>query len=271
MDQGISVGAVMQIVIPTRGRVDQQLTLQSLPDKWRKRTTIVCPKTEAVRLSRLYDDVEIVAQPDPTMTIARKREWIMREWLRCGYDKILMLDDDLCFATRISESDRHLRAIRGEELAAEIQRLEDKLGPEFPHVGFGARYGNNNQEGGWKTPARMMYSLGYYLPIVVKECELGQIETREDMDVTLQLLRKGFPNAVWHTTVNDQRKFNAPGGCTNERTTERSNDDADKLARLHPGYVRVTEKPYRASVPRKEVICQWQKALQYGLKIRHIT
>src|SRR5262245_3696326 len=56
-----------------------------------------------------------------------------------------------------------------------------------------------------------------YLPIVVKECELGRIETREDMDITLQLLRKGYPNAVWQTTVNDQRGYDAPGGCTNER------------------------------------------------------
>jgi hypothetical protein len=257
----------MQIIIPTRGRTEQQLTLSFLPPELRKRTTIVCPKTEAVRLSHLYDDVEIVVQPDPTWKIARKRAWIMREWLRCGYDKILMLDDDLSFATRICESDSRLRRICCEELAAEIRRLEDKLGSAFPHVGFGPRQGNNNQQAGWKTPSRMMYSLGYYLPIVVKECELGRIETREDMDLTLQLLLKGYPNAVWHTTVNDQ-KFNAPGGASTERTIERSDADAHELARLHPGYVSVVEKPYRASVPRTEVVCQWQKALQDGLNSR---
>jgi hypothetical protein len=258
----------MQIVIPTRGRTHQQLTLQALPRELRKRTTLICPKREASGLYRLYKDVEIVVQPDPTITIARKRAWIMREWLRCGYEKILMFDDDLRFSTRKSADDRRLREIRGDELGAEIQRLADKLGPKFPHVGFGARFGNNNQGAGWKTPARMMYSLGYYLPIVVKECELGRIETREDMDITLQLLRKGYPNAVWQSTVNDQRKYDAPGGCTNERTIERSNADAYELARLHPGYVSVVERAYEASVPRKEVICQWQKALQDGLKIR---
>ena len=116
-----------------------------------------------------------------------------------------------------------------------------------------------------------MFSLGYYLPIVVRECKLGRIETREDMDITLQLLRKGYPNAVWQTTVNDQRKYDAPGGCTNERTIERSNADAHELARLHPGYVSVVERAYEASVPRKEVICRWQKALQAGLTFRSIT
>jgi hypothetical protein len=81
-------------------------------------------------------------------------------------------------------------------------------------------------------------------------------------------LRKGYPNAVWQTTVNDQRKYDAPGGATNERTIESSNKDALELARLHPGYVSTIEKKYTASVPRVEVICQWQKALEDGLRAR---
>jgi len=248
---------MMRIIIPTRGRTNQQITLQSLPSEWRERTTIVCPKIEAFKLGGFDERLEIVAQPDPDWTIARKRKWIMEEWSRRGYERILMLDDDLSFATRIGQSDWRLREIRGEELGAEIQRLEDKLGPEFPHVGFGPRQGNNNlKKVGWQTPSRMMYSLGYYLPIVVKECELGLIETREDMDLTLQLLRKGYPNAVWHTTVNDQRKFNAPGGASHKRTIESSNADAYKLARLHPGYVSTIESSYKASLPRIEVVCR---------------
>jgi hypothetical protein len=211
------------------------------------------------------DEIEIVVQPDANWTIAQKRKWIIEEWHSAGYDKIVMFDDDLIFSTRKAEGDTGLRPIRGEELGAELQRLEDKLGPEFPHVGFGPRQGNNRVEAGWKTPARMMYSLGYYLPIVVKECELGRIETREDMDLTLQLLRKGYPNAVWHTIVNDQRGYDAPGGATDERTVERSNADAVRLAELHRGYVRVEDRAYRASVPRKEVVCQWKKALNDGL------
>jgi hypothetical protein len=255
----------MEIIIPTRGRIDRQLTLQSLPGELRKQTTLVCPEAEAVPLACRWD-VQIVVQPDPNMTIAAKRAWIMRECLRNGYDKIIMLDDDLTFSTRRSEHDTALRSIRGEELIPEFQRIEDKLGPEYPHVGFGQRQGNNRVKPGWQSPARMTYSLGYYLPIVVRECELGRIETREDMDITLQLLRKGYPNAVWNTTVTDQRGYDAPGGCTDERTIESSNADADRLAELHPGYVRVVEKAYKASVPRKEVVCQRQKALQDGLR-----
>jgi hypothetical protein len=75
---------MMQIIIPTRARTRQQLTLQSLPRELRKRTTIVCPEEEAALLACYWDDVEIVVQPDPNWTIARKRAWIMRE---CGYEQ----------------------------------------------------------------------------------------------------------------------------------------------------------------------------------------
>src|SRR5262249_55187373 len=77
MDQGIPVVAVMQLIIPTRGRTNRQLTLQQLPDELLKQTTLVCPKNEAVSLFRRYKNVEMVIQPDPTWTIARKRKWIM--------------------------------------------------------------------------------------------------------------------------------------------------------------------------------------------------
>src|SRR6516225_6463283 len=105
----------MRIIIPTRGRTNQQITLQSLPGEWRERTTIVCPKIEAFKLGLLDNRVEIVIQPDPNWTIAQKRKWIIEESYRAGQEKILMLDDDLSFATRISADDRHLRAIRDEE------------------------------------------------------------------------------------------------------------------------------------------------------------
>jgi hypothetical protein len=256
----------MQLIIPTRGRTDRQFTLQALPPQLRKLTTIVCPKTEMIRLKCLDDDIDVIAQPDPTMTIAQKRKWIIEEWHRRGHEKILMLDDDLIFSTRISANGTRLRPIQGVELIREFARIEEKLSPACPHAGFGQRQGNNNVARGWKSPGRMMYSLGYFLPIVAKECELGRIETREDFDLSLQLLRKGYPNAIWNTTVADQHKYDAPGGVTNERTVESSNADALKLAELHPGYVTTVQKDYEASVPRIEVICRWKSALEDGLK-----
>jgi hypothetical protein len=259
---------MMRIVIPTRGRSDDQLTLSFLPRELRERTTIICPKKEVFKLSGIFVEhgPEVIAQPNPDWTIARKRAWIIQQWApQQGYDKIMMLDDDLRFSTRISSDDWHLREIIGRELIPEFDRIENKLGPEFPHVGFGCRQGNNQlEEVGWKIPGKMCYALGYYVPIVKKECEFDLVEVREDMCVSLQLLLKGYPNALWTETVVDQRKYDAPGGASSERTVESSNKDAEKLAGYFPGYVSVVARKYKASVPRLEVVCQWQKALEDG-------
>jgi hypothetical protein len=107
----------------------------------------------------------------------------------------------------------------------------------------------------------MVCALGYYLPIVAKEVRWDLVELREDMCATLQLLLKGYPNAVWTETVVDQR-YDAPGGCSTYRTAEMNDAEAYKLKRPFPGYVRLDMKNYKDGTRRLEPICQWQKALR---------
>jgi hypothetical protein len=164
-----------------------------------------------------------------------------------------MLDDDFRFATRISPDDRHLREIKGAELIPEFERIETKLGQDFPYLGFGQWQGDHLLPAGWKSPAKMCYALAYYLPIVTNEARLDLVEVREDMCISLQLLLKGYPNAIWPETVVDQRGYNLPGGASDERTVALSNAEARKLAELFPGYVSVAERDYKASTPRFEL------------------
>ena len=253
----------MQILIPTRGRTSQQLTLQSLPRELLKRTTLVCPEEEAVPLACCWEDIDIVVEPYPNMKIAQTREWIVQTWYRAGYEKITMLDDDLVFATRIRADDWHLRPITGEELIPEFARVEERLGPTCPHVGFGQRQGNNFEDGDWKWPAKMCWTLAYYLPIVAKEArfDLGELELREDYSVSLQLLKKGYPNAVWTGTVaDDQNGHNAPGGCSTYRTSEMDDAEALKFEALFSDYVTLNRKHGRLEPDRQ----QWKKALKHG-------
>ena len=231
----------MRIIIPTRGRVNRQRTVSVLPRELLCRTTLVCPQQEQRRLACLDDDIEVVAQPDPNMRIAAKRAWIVQFCLDRGYEKILMLDDDLVFATRKGPNDKGLRKIRGKELLREFDRLEEKLSRECPHVGFGQRQGNDKlEEVGWQSPGKMVCTLGYYLPVVAKEARWDLVELRSDMCVTLQLLLKGYANAVWTETVVDQKR-DAPGGCSTYRTDEMSDAEARKLAGRFPNYVSGTE------------------------------
>jgi len=269
----------LQIIIPTRGRKNEQLTVQNLPKELMQRTTVVCPQKDYGAIRGLREDFNVVVQPDNDMWISPKREWINQQWLKWGYDKVIHLDDDLRFATRKSKDDWHLRPMTSEELLAEFQRMEDKLGPEFPHVGFAQRQGNNTiEEAGWKSPGKQVCTLGYYLPVAVKELNWHQVLLRGDMCSTLQLLLKGYPNAIWTETVHDQRAFDAPGGCNTYRTIELLNSEAEKFAGLYPQYVSIADRKYdkktriskqKDTANRLEIIVQWQKALEEGQRVRN--
>lgn len=251
---------MMRIVVPTRGRWDMKLTSDILPKSWRDRIDIVCPEKEAVRHTDYRSWAHVVVQPDPDMTIAAKRAWIMKTW---SSEKIVMMDDDLMtWSMKREDNPAKLRMAKTEDVEAALAELEKIISPETPHAGFGTRLMNNRRPPGWHV-GRMQYVLGYHLPTIRKHCELGRIETREDMDYTLQLLRKGFPCAVSNDCCVEQKSYGSKGGCYGQRTTEASDSDARKLAELHPGYVRVVQKEYK-NHPRLEVVCQWGRALADG-------
>ena len=255
----------MQIIIPTHGRADTQTTLSQLPLELREHTTLVCPENEALYLSRRCPEVTVVPQPDPTWGISPKRAWIAQHWHQQGYDKIVMLDDDLTFYSRTEPNSKKLYPILGEDLIEEFAKLEEKLGPEYPHVGFGTRFLNNASPGGWKSPGRMTAVTAYYLPIAAVEAEWGRVRCHEDQDVTLQLLRKGYPNAVYESTVQDTRMF-TPGGCSFWRTIEIQNEEAYALHRLHPLYVTIIP---RGEGKLHQVRCARGRALQDGIADRN--
>lgn len=286
----------LTIVVPTRGRVGRQFTLRALaglpapgrdwePDDPRKtlppsqllaQTILVCPRGEAPgHLAEFKGSgLRIWPQPDPDMTITKKRAWIMEECVRKGIEKILMLDDDMGFMARPDDTPRdapRLKVVKDwRQLQDYFDKMAAQLGPEMPHAGFGARMGNDKQPFGWVGPGRVMLALGYYLPTVLEHTELGRIETREDMDVCLQLLRAGFTNKILHELAVSPATYGAEGGCSGQRTTESSNADAYRLAELHPGLVSVVDKNYK-NEPRKEVVCRWKKALEQGLARRAAT
>lgn len=253
---------MLDIVIPTRGRSDLKLTCDALPRDMRKQIFIVCSQKERHRHNDVRPWANIVCQPDENMTIAAKRAWIMRTWPN---DKIVMLDDDLRFFVKRDGEPKRLRSAEDEDLVHWFQELNRKLSPEVPQAGFSSRLFNNAHEAVWKRAKRMQYVLGYYLPVIREHCDLsGRIETREDMDYVLQMLRAGYPNEVIYTiAVEQSNDYAARGGCSGQRTTASSDADAERLAQLHPGIVRVVQKDYKGS-PRKEVVVRWEAALRDG-------
>ena len=186
-----------------------------------------------------------------------------------------MLDDDGDFQGRkIGEKIQYIKeeATR-ERIEAVFLALERKLLSSHPHGGVGTRLmapsvikrlmSRTPEDIDWEINYRAVYCLAFNTGIAQRELELGRLQTREDFDYTLQLLRKGHQNAIAMDIVFNERGYGAKGGATDERSVQSSNEDAEKLAALHPGLVKVVDKPYVNSMPRKEVIVSWKKALNH--------
>jgi hypothetical protein len=226
----------------------------------RRLVTFVAHEEDVRQLRGLFLDVPSYWTVPAPLTIAQKRAVILRETTE---DRILMLDDDLEFIARTEASGEKpkSRMAAPQEIQAAIQGVFTQLN-DYAHAGISARQGNNNQSRGWHENGRMMFALGYRPQILRDKCKIGRIETREDIDYTLQLLRQGIANTVTYDYGTGHKKFDAPGGCSDQRTMEQSNADALKLAELHPGLVRVAEREFTFSTKRLEVTCYWKKAFE---------
>lgn len=259
----------MRIVIPTRNRVGRQDTLKYLPVSLRERVLVVCP-AEEVDKHREFDyavGVDFLAQPRWDMTIAKKRQWII-ETLPDEY--ILMMDDDLRGYMRISDNPPTQRyadeAAYQRWLVDELQRV---LSPAAPIAGWSLRGGNHVFPPGWEVGSRVTMAMALHLPTVRREVELGRIETREDYDINLQLLRKGYENHVCGSFAVGQVRYGQQGGASDDRGRLYDSDrDAELLAELHDGYVDVVARDYKTNQPRLEVVCHWKRALRDGKQWR---
>lgn len=262
----------MKIVIPTYRRCDRQKTLSAIPKKWLKRTVLVVDEQDyrtmlSLQIAEVIPKAKFCVVPHTVRSIADKRAWILGTFRD---DKILMLDDDLRFARRKRLSPKSAENLPPFQFTLESATERDvdwaftqieKALDKYVHVGMSARQGNNNltDDWRWRENTRMMYALGYQTKKVRRHCKLGRIQHREDMELCLQLLTQGFPNKSLLEVCVDQ-VYNSKGGASEERSVEASNADAEKLAKMYPGLVKVTEREYKKSVPRKEVTVYWRKA-----------
>lgn len=253
----------LQIVIPSYRRMPRQSTLGYLPPGWCARTTLVVDQHD-YDLRKLYHTrgANLLVHPPEIDTIAKKRKWIIEQ---PQFDKIVMFDDDLRFSVRDPGNGVKLRQATADDLTSKLEALEFTLNT-YIHAGWSARQGNNNHGEDFALNARMCFVLGYNCGWIRKGVEaghlhLGRVRTREDMELCVQLLKMGKNNHVDFTVTADQVSgYAAAGGCSDERTVESSNADAEEFAALHPGIVKVVEKKYAGSVNRKEVVVGWKKA-----------
>jgi hypothetical protein len=139
---------------------------------------------------------------------------------------------------------------------------------KYAHGSVDIRQGNNARNNDKKYPVkivgRMLRVLGYQtIPFLASVH--GRVPVMEDFDVTLQLLRRGYPNFILTNWVQDQQQTQLPGGCSDYRDHEKQSAAAEELKRLHPAFVEIVQKQNStggAFGNRKDVRIKWEQALK---------
>lgn len=259
----------LKIYIPTKARVDRQITLGHLPPKLHRRTFLVTSHEEALEHKKRGVKATVLSCSEKG--IAATRDWIMKHAKNEGFKRVVMLDDDLCLQRR--RKDMRITNASPEEYQAAFEWLDSAL-KTHAHASWGTRFLAYAAEGSHMSPSRAMYALGYNVKLFhevgASFCkDMPEFPVMEDFHVTLQLLKAGYPNLVSLEWRASPYRSNAPGGCSTWRTLKRHNESAKRLVKLHAPYakLRTADTEWEGEgMPegqkRLEVTCYWQKALK---------
>ena len=251
-----------RIYIPTRGRVDKQITVQRLPEYLHYNITLVCPKSEVKALRANYPSVYVLGQPDSVTNISEKRAWI-EEQARGHEPFWFQADDDLSFYVFQKSIQKH--RVTSEENEKTQRKFWLKTLPElcaeYDSVGIGTK--------GFALPGGVKenYHLGFFFgmkSVVSRNLEWNRIPLYEDIDYTLQLLKLGYRIAVTYDMTLSQRAAESEGGMssTGERNDSVTRAALAQLINLHPECVK--EKAASGQHSMSNTRISWKKAAEIG-------
>jgi hypothetical protein len=249
-----------------------------------KRCVVLCvPETERRQYINnvLFDVIghpirlTVANVPASHSGISHTRKWILTELAAQHKERyVMMLDDDMDFSYRPDMSSPALDTIKDPKLFESMfVLLEQWLAEGFIHVGLSARQGNNYCSTGYRDATRMMNAYAYDVDALRElGVDIGRNLVMHDFDLTLQLLRKGYPNRVSYQYMWNQRGSGAQGGCSSYRTAEVQRASAEQLKRDHPDFVTLVTKTAKSvwsdMEERSDVKVQWKKAKEDGLRNR---
>lgn len=259
----------MHILICTYGRMTptQQVTLQNL-NAARYQPTLVVQERELNSMMRIGDmSFDTYCLPDTCRTISHTRDHLIHKAVLPYQkdDKILMLDDDLDFAVRRLDDPTRFHNMAPHDYKAMFDTISRQL-DVYPMVGIAPREGGNRNTEEFMYNTRIMRGLGFRRDYLREHAIFfSGVELMEDFHVNLQILRSGADTCVVNNWVQNQRGgSNAPGGCSSYRTQALQTAAANKLAGLHPGFVKVLQKRSlnwgEGVETRTDVMVYWKKA-----------
>jgi len=189
--------------------------------------------------------------------------WKLKVMGTCDDEKVCMLDDDLRFDLRREDEPNKFTTAEPPHVSKMFQVIEASL-DTYAHVGVCPREGGNRHTEKVMFNTRMMRVMALNRTMYHEaKVRFDRIPVMEDFDVTLQLLRAGYPNVVLNKYIQGQGSSNSAGGCSLYRTMEVHEAGARRLKELHPDFVSLVQKTTKGAWgggTRTDVMIQWKKA-----------
>jgi hypothetical protein len=248
----------MDIYIHTAGRVAEQPTYTALYDAG-LRPILVVQSRERIAYANAWPSAPMIVLPSSITTLSPTRQWLLEQ----AKGKFVLMDDDLRFFVRRTDDPTKFLPATKTNLKNMLTAVEKALA-QYAHVGICAREGGNRMTADAEC-TRMMRVLAYNKKMMPKTARFDRLPTKQDFDMTLQLLRAGLPNLVLHRYVHDQFGSNTAGGCSEYRTDDMMVASAHGLKKLHPEFVTVVEKETKVAWgggTRTDVRIAWKKAYE---------
>lgn len=279
----------VQVFLPTRGRINKQITMDKfflynlfvgntdLLPEWLT-FKIIVPESErreylkAHRWTREFLDTV----PDD-FKFGSVCQYIADS--STGYT--LIIDDDMRLLRRRNLLDPSQIGGTGTEQDARdlFNRVRRWLSSGYAHGGISLRQSNHFVTGAYfKTKTRICGTTFFDARILREEgIKFNAVQARSDFHVYLSLLELGYLNVCDYEFIvgQDGTGTNAPGGCSQYRTSEFQREQAELLASLHPGTVSLIYKKRKGTGLRAlesrdgegipDVRISWDKA--YGIRM----
>jgi glycosyltransferase involved in cell wall biosynthesis len=227
----------MNIWIPTYQRVEKQITFGTIPESLKPVTKLVVDDCEYEAYAEEYGEEYVIAIPPDLKGLSKKRQWMLEN---TNDPYIFMIDDDITFGMR---KEGKLPKCAGDDLIGLYDLLASWLDEGFIHVGISQRAFNHLEEQPWAEIGRMCTTYAYNAPAVLKSgARFDRLPLQQDFDMTLQLLELGFKNRITFEYCYGQPGSGTKGGCSAYRTAALMEENAKRLATLHPGLVHVVQK-----------------------------
>ena len=258
---------MIDLVICTYKRLDKQITLGNIPEKFRDNVTLVVQPQEEKEARKVHSNIFVLN--DDNIGYARTIEQTTKEFAVNRNNHFWLFDDDLKFRFN-EETEYQVKGIKHEFTEKHFEQMlidvEKELDSGMMHGALGTTWNFPWGKLPYIENSRICGNKIYNKDLAKIWNDIDWVGCcgAEDFYVNLQLLTTGHSNKVWHNYVIDPGQSYTDGGCSDYRDLEFHNKACEDLKKLFPEFVRLKTNRTKSgpwkNIDKLGVNVEWKKA-----------